>query len=110
MTRVKLERKGNIFSGYRYSIEADGHAADVHEDGSVTGSREVCLAVSVILQLVQTWLDWTDSEREITLESGKGRISFSGDKCDTLFEVACCGIRRLAETNPDCIQYEFTSH
>ena len=106
MTHVTLTR-----SNGRYTVEAEGHAATVGTDGSVSGHRYVCVAVSVMLQMLHTWLVWSKADvSEAEIESGKSRLRFSGKGCDTAFQMAYCGFRRLAETNPEDIQYEVHYH
>ena len=107
MTVVTLTRAGD-----RYTVEAEGHAANVRDDGSVEGDRQVCAAVSVLLQTLHTWLVWSRADvAEARIGSGDSRLCFSGRGSDTAFDFVYCGFRRLAETNPDCIQYKlFVQH
>ena len=102
MTTVTLEKTGSAYTGHWYTVEAVGHA---------TGSQDVCRTVSVLMQLLETWLLWKGATvSEDRVGSGDSRIRFTGKGSGIAFEMMYCGFRKLAETNPEYIQVNTKFH
>ena len=91
MTRVYLERDGNL-----YTLSAQGHA---------TGSVEVCAAVSALIQTLRCYLMGREAMIYDRMTEGAAFLTFRIDD-PAPFDMVCCGLKCLAKIAPDNICVE----
>lgn len=87
MTTIKLTNE--------YLIEAKGHA----------GSKEMCAAISTLLQVIVCWLMNYETEFEYQLSPGDAYIRFPpGGEKDTVFNLAVVGFSQLSATSAEQVK------
>ena len=91
MTRVYLERDGNL-----YTLSAQGHA---------TGSVEVCAAVSALIQTLRCYLMGREAMIYDRMTDGAAFLTLRIDD-PAPFDMVCCGLQCLEKTAPDKISVE----
>ena len=87
MTTVTLKEE----DGW-YSVEAKGHA---------TGSKEMCLAVSVLLQTLHAWLVASRIPHAASTGYGDSEYTWKGNRA--AYDLITAGFLRLQGTDPDHI-------